>query len=136
MTLILDADDITDLDLKGRNIYFSPVDLNVAVIDQLPGLSAGSRKTRAVDRVVQPALQQKEKIFARNTLLPRGFFEIIAELFLQYEVNALDLLFFPKLKTVTGQRLASAIGTMLTGRVRSAFLDRAGRFKTPVAFQK
>ena len=74
----------------------------MSVINKLPSLSAGSRKTGAINDVIETTLQHKEQIFARDTFLPRGFLKVIAELFFKHEVDALDLLLFTKLLPVTG----------------------------------
>ena len=59
----------------------------------------------------------------------------IAELLFKHEVDALYFLFFPKLLTVAGEHFAPR-RAVLSRRIRSAFLDRARRFVTTVAFQK
>src|SRR5918998_1506135 len=57
--------------------------------------------------VVQPALQQEQKVLARDALLARGLLEVVAELAFEDEVNALDLLLLAQLLAVADQCLAA-----------------------------
>jgi hypothetical protein len=109
----------------------------VTVIDQLSGLTAGSGKTSAIDSVVQPSLEQEQEVLARNSLLASSAFEVVAKLPFQNEVDTFDLLLLAQLLAVANERFAAAHGvTVLSGRLRTAFLNRASGFVTTIALQK
>ena len=82
---------------------FRPLTVNMSVIDELTSLAARGRETRAVNDVVQPSLKHEQEVLARNAFLVKGFFEIVAELLFENEVNALYFLLFAKLLAVTGE---------------------------------
>ena len=107
-TLFSNADDVALLNLKRWNINLASIDIDMSVIHKLACLTAGGRETRPVNGIIKPAFKQEKQIFTGNSLLARGLFEVIAKLLLKHEVNTLDFLFFPKLQTVSGQRLAPA----------------------------
>ena len=64
---------------------------------ELPTLAAGVRKRQFVHHIVQPALQDLDKIVARNTLAFSGHIEILPKLFLKDTVGESGLLFLSKL---------------------------------------
>src|ERR1043165_1999895 len=131
------TDDVAGLHLERGNIDLLVVDENVAVIDQLSGLTAGSGKTSAIDSIVQPPLEQEQKVLTRNSLHASSAFEIVAKLPFQNEVNTFDLLLLAQLLAIANERFAAAHGvTVLSGRLRTAFLNRASGFVTTIALQK
>src|SRR4029450_5220855 len=64
-------------------------------------------------------------------------FEVVSELALEDEVDSFDFLLLAQLLAVANQRLAATQGvTMLSGRLRTPFLNRASGFVTTIALQK
>src|SRR5215217_705091 len=121
---LLDADDVAGLDLERRDIDLAPVDLDVPVVDELARLAPRGGEARAVDRVVEAALQQAQEVLARDTLHARRALEVVAELPFEHEVDALDLLLLAQLKAVALQRLTAAHRVaVLPRRLRAALLN-------------
>ncbi len=133
LALGLNGDGVANLDLEGRYVHLSAVDLDVAVVDKLPRLTAGCRKSGPVNDVVEPLLKHEQEIFARDAFLPSGLLEIVAELLFENEIYPLNLLLLAKLLAVSGRHLSTS-GPMLARRICSALFDRARRLKTSVAF--
>src|SRR5687768_3508185 len=134
---LLDADRVAGLDLERGDVDLAPVDLDVPVVDELARLAPRGGEARAVDRVVEPALEQAEQVLARDALHPRRALEVVAELPFEHEVDALDLLLLAELEPVPLQRLAAAHRvTVLSGRLRAALLDGARRLETAVALEE
>jgi len=79
----------------------------VAVIHQLSSLSPRSGKPRAVNRIIQTTLEQKQQVFTCDSLHAGSAFEIVTELSFKDEINALNLLLLAQLLTVADQRLAT-----------------------------
>src|SRR5215831_13249346 len=99
------------------------------MINELPGLSARRRKTRAISCVIQAALEQKQKILARDSLLPGRALEIVSKLSFENEIDAFDLLLFAQLLAIAGQRLAAPQRiAVLSGRLRTTFFNRTRGF--------
>src|SRR3712207_3190933 len=57
---LLDADRVARLDLERGDVDLAPVDLDVAVVDELSRLASRRGEASAVDRVVQAALQDRK----------------------------------------------------------------------------
>jgi hypothetical protein len=109
----------------------------VTVIDQLSGLTAGSGKTSAIDGIVEAPLQQKQQVLARDSLHAGSTFEVVAKLPFKNEVDAFDFLLLAQLLAVANERFATAQRvTMLSGRLGTAFLNRASGFVTTIALQE
>src|SRR5215470_4030042 len=119
LALFFNRHDIADLHLERRYIDLASIDENMSVIYKLAGLAARGRKTGTIDDIVEPLFKHEKQVFARNALLPKSFFEVIAELLFQNEIHPLDLLLLAKLLTVTGQHL-TASRAMLPRRVSAA----------------
>jgi hypothetical protein len=66
----------------------------VTVIDELSGLSSGSRETRTVNGIIEASLKQEQQVLAGDTLHSGCALEIISELSFKDEIDALDLLLF------------------------------------------
>ena len=107
-----DRDLVADLALEGRDVDLAAVDLNVAVADDLTGLTAAHREAEAVADVVETGLKLLEQEFAGDAGLVRGLLVVGAELGLEREVDALGLLLLAKLQTVADDLLL----TSWTGR--------------------
>src|SRR5215211_537886 len=134
---LLDAHHVAGLDLERGDVDLAPVDLDVPVVDELARLAPRGGEARAVDRVVEPALQQAQEVLARDALHARRPLEVVAELPFEDEVDALDLLLLAELEPVALQRLAAPHGVaVLSGRLRAALLDGARRLETAVALQE
>ena len=56
-TFLAHRDRLSRRDLKLRNVYFAPANLDVAVADELPRFGTGGGEPQAVNRVVQTALE-------------------------------------------------------------------------------
>src|SRR4029077_11282002 len=105
------------------------VDQHVPVIHQLARLTSRGRETSPVDSVIQPSLQQEKKVLARDALLARRTFEIVAKLSFENKVDPFDFLLFAELLAITSQRLAATHGiTVLSGRLSAALFNRTGWF--------
>jgi hypothetical protein len=100
-------------------------------------LTAGSGKTCAIDCVIEAALQQEQKVLAGDALHTRSPLEVVTKLSFKNEVDAFDFLLLAQLLAVTDQRFAAAQrAAMLSGRLGTAFLNRASGFITTIALQK
>ena len=91
-----------------------PFTCNVAVAHELPSLAARHAEAEAIHHVVQTAFQLLQKHFAGHTLGARRLLEVVAELPLLGEVNALGLLFFAQLQAVADD-FGFAVLAMLAG---------------------
>src|ERR1044071_158819 len=109
----------------------------MSVIDQLSGLTAGRGETSAIDSIVQSPLQKEQEVLAGNPLHASSAFEVVAKLPFKNEVDTFDLLLLAQLLAVTDQRLAASQRvSVLSGRLSTAFLNRASGFVTTIALQK
>src|SRR3954470_1244325 len=117
-------DDVVLADEERRDVDLLAVDQEVPVLDELAGHVAAVREAGAVDDVVEPTLEQLEKVLAGLAGTPVGFLVVAAELLLEYAVDARTLLLLPLLQEVLG--VLGAAAAVLTRRVR-ADLDRALR---------
>src|SRR5690606_35397678 len=122
--LLFHRDDIANLYLERRNVHFPPVHEDMSVIDDLPCLPARGRKSRAINDVVEATLKHEQKVLAGNPFLTQCLLEIISELLLEDEIDALYFLLFAELLAISGQHLAAG-GTMLSRRISAALFDRA-----------
>src|SRR3954453_7096543 len=109
-------DDVVLADEERRDVDLLAVDQEVPVLDELAGHVAAVREAGAVDDVVEPALEQLEKVLAGLAGTPVGFLVVAAELLLEYAVDARALLLLPLLQEVLG--VLGAPTTVLTRRVR------------------
>src|SRR3954449_702719 len=117
-------DDVVLADEERRDVDLLAIDQEVAVLDQLAGHVTAVREAGAVDDVVEPTLEQLEKVLAGLAGPPVGFLVVAAELLLEHAVDARALLLLPLLQEVLG--VLGATATVLTRRVRPD-LDRALR---------
>src|SRR5207247_11439118 len=101
--LVFNTDLLANADLVRRNIDLLTVDEDVAVTDKLPGLSMGCGETETDQDIVQPPFELCQEVFAGDTLLPDGFFEIRPELIFEDAVDTLHLLLFPALQPVAAE---------------------------------
>src|SRR5437868_11768702 len=133
----LDAHAVAGLDLERGYVHLAPVDLDVPVVDELARLPPRRGEARAVDGVVQAALEQGEQVLARDALHAGRALEVVAELPFEDEVDSFDLLLLAQLLAVALQRLAAPPRVaVLPRRLRAALLDRARRLVAAVALQK
>src|SRR3954464_4154619 len=117
-------DDVVLADEERRDVDLLAVDQEVPVLDERAGHVAAVREAGAVDDVVEPALEQLEKVLAGLAGTPVGFLVVAAELLLEDAVDARALLLLPLLQEVLG--VLGATATVLTRRVGTD-LDRALR---------
>jgi hypothetical protein len=88
----------------------------MVVQHELTPLSAGIRKTKAVDNIIEPALQQDKQIGAGDTSLCLGSFKKQVKLLFRKPVHPFDFLLFTQLNTVIGNFPAPPF-SMLAGRI-------------------
>src|SRR3954468_1681716 len=117
-------DDVVLADEERRDVDLLAVDQEVPVLDELAGHVAAGGEAGAVDDVVEPTLEQLEKVLAGLARTPVGFLVVAAELLREDAVDARALLLLPLLQEVLG--VLGAAATVLTRRVRPD-LDRALR---------
>jgi hypothetical protein len=98
-----------------------PVDLEVAVADELARLRARDGEAEPVDDVVEPGLEHPQQLLARTPDCLR-LLVVVAELLLEQAVVAARLLLLAQLQQVLA--LLDPATTVLARRVRAA-LDRA-----------
>src|SRR3954454_22096268 len=117
-------DDVVLADEERRDVDLLAVDQEVAVLHELAGHVTAVREAGALDDVVEPTLEQLEKVLASLAGTPVGFLVVTAELLLEHAVDAGALLLLPLLQEVLG--VLGATTAVLTRRVRTD-LDRALR---------
>ena len=105
----------------------------MSVRNELSCLRARNRNAHSVNDVVETSFQKRKHVFTGDTLHLIGFVVVLSELFFEYAVNSLGLLFFTKLKSVFGNLLS--VRSVLSGRNR-AFFERAGRFIALIPFKE
>src|SRR6476620_10337298 len=103
------------------------------VIYELTSLPARGRETGAVHDVIKTTLQHEQQVLAVNALVTACCLEIIAELFLQDEVDTLNLLLLAQLLTVALDHLATS-RAVLSRRIGAALFDSTGRLVAAVTF--
>src|SRR5271165_4542368 len=116
-------DFVPGIDLERRDVHLPAVHRDVAVTDELPGLTPRHRESEAVDDVVEPALQLLEQHLAGDALGAGGAFEIVAELLFLGEVDALRLLLLAKLQAVAHDFRLAVLAMLAGGEI--AFFDSA-----------
>src|SRR5690625_2010752 len=92
----------------GGDVDPSIVDQEVAVHDELPGVSPGPRETGAVHDVVQAGLENLQQDVAGLTLLAVGFLVVTAELLVEDAVTLPRLLLLVQLVAVLALLLPDA----------------------------
>src|SRR4051794_19763212 len=117
-------DDVVLADEERRDVDLLAVDQEVAVLHELAGHVTAVREAGAVDDVVEPTLEQLEKVLAGLAGTPVGLLVITAELLLEHAVDAGALLLLPLLQQVLA--VLGAPATVLARRV-GPDLDRALR---------
>src|SRR3954467_2401273 len=110
-------DDVVLADEERRDVDLLAVDQEVAVLDELARHVAAGREAGAGAAVVEPTLEQLEKVLAGLAGTPVGFLVVTAELLLEHAVDAGALLLLPLLQEVLG--VLGATAAVLTRRVRT-----------------
>ena len=113
----LSDDDVARAGPVARDRDALPVDLDVAVADELARLGPARAPARAVRDVVEAQLEELEEVRARDAGLVVGLLVEVAELLLEQPVDAARLLLLAQLAEVLGA-LAHAVAAVLAGRVR------------------
>src|SRR5439155_8996622 len=98
--LVPNRDDVPGLHPVRGDVDLAPVDLEMAVRDELPGLVPAHRQTTPVDHVVEPELQELQQPGAGHPLGVRGLFVVAAELLLEHAVDTAGLLLLAELNEV------------------------------------
>src|SRR5690606_28739333 len=97
---LTDRHDVAGTDRVRRDVDLLAVHQEVAVAHELPRLCARRREARAIDDVVEPALEQLQQRLTRDAARPLGRLEVAPELVLEHAVDALDLLLLAQLDAV------------------------------------
>ena len=103
--LFLNSDDISFIELHGRDIGFLSVYEEMTVGNELSGFSSGSRKSHSVYYIVESSFEHDQKVF---TCIARCFvslFKSISELLFLNSVDELCSLLFSQLKTIVAHLL-------------------------------
>src|SRR5829696_3569810 len=119
---LANLDAVTGLQLMGGDVARHAVDGEVAVIDELPSLSARRREAHPVDDVVETQLQRSEQALAGHAGAGLRGVEVVPELALEDAVHAADLLLLAELQPVVAD--LAPTDAVLAGRRRTA-LERA-----------
>src|SRR5262245_44354646 len=88
--------------LGGRDVAAAAVDVHVAVGHELARAAAAGGEAQREDRVVQPALQQREQVLAGVARHARSPLEVLGELPVGHAVEALEALLLAQLRAVLG----------------------------------
>ena len=109
----------------------------MTVINELPRLTTRSREPSPVNGIIQTTLKEEQQVLTRYSLHSRRAFEVITELTLEDEIDALDFLLLAQLLAVANQGLTPAQRiAMLSRRLRAALLNWTGRLVTSITLQK
>ncbi len=107
------------------------------MVDELSCLPARGGKACAVNRVIQSPLKQEQQVLAGDSLHAGSAFEVVSKLPFKNEIDAFDLLLLAQLLAITDQRFAASHRVaVLSGRLRTAFFNRASGLVAPIALQK
>ena len=98
--LLADGDDVAHIHLIGGDVDALAVDGEVAVVDELTSLAAGLGKAQTINRVVQSALDQAQKVLTGVAAHALCLFVEHTELLLQDAIDELDLLLFGQLRAI------------------------------------
>src|SRR5262245_2012273 len=112
------VDDILRRHLERRNIHFTPVDVEVPVRHQLPGVPAGPGEPGAVDHVVEAALEQLQQVVTGLAGTTARLVVVAAELLLEHAIGVPGLLLLLQLLAVLA--LLHPATAVLARRVRAA----------------
>src|SRR3954464_4805724 len=93
-------DDVVLADEERRDVDLLAVDQEVAVLHELAGHVTAVGEAGAVDDVVEPTLEQLEKVLAGLAGTPIGLLVITTELLLEHAVDARALLLLAHLQQV------------------------------------
>src|SRR3954469_12997646 len=118
----LDGDDVVRPDLGARHVHAPAIHGPMTVQDELARLAPGGSEAQANEHVVEPRLQQPQKILAGDTGLAARLLVVVGELPLEHAVVAAGLLLFAQLGPVLGLLLAA---TAVVARRVGASLDAA-----------
>src|SRR3954469_12376974 len=118
----LDGDDVVRPDLGARHVHAPAIHGPMTVQDELARLAPGGSEAEANEHVVEPRLQQPQKILAGDTGLAARLLVVVGELPLEHAVVAAGLLLFAQLGPVLGLLLAA---TAVVARRVGASLDAA-----------
>src|SRR3954467_6125035 len=118
----LDRDDVALPHLVAGDVDPPAIDRPMTVADELAGLPPRGGEPEPPEHVVQPALEEREQVLARDARLARSLVVIDAELLLEDAVVPARLLLLAQLDPVL--RLLLAPATVVAGRVGPA-LDAA-----------
>src|SRR6266852_2100053 len=123
---VLDRDHIADAHGVRGDVDETAVDGDVAVGDELAGITPRCGKANPVDDVIQPCLQEAEQVEAGDAGHLRRAVEVEPELTLEQEVDPARALLGPQLDPIVGHLAAADLGV------------HAGRHRPPIegAFRK
>ena len=91
---IFQGNAISLFDEIAGDIDLAAVDMDMAMADDLAGLSSGRGKIHFVEHIVQTSFQEGEQDFAGIAANAFGLVEIVTELFFEYAIKAFYFLLF------------------------------------------
>ena len=118
----LHRDDVVGLDLVARDVDPAPVDVEVAVADELARLRAGCGEAEPIHNVVEASLEHPQQRLAGDAGALARLGVVVAELLLEQAVEAARLLLLAELHQILA--LLDAPTAVLARRIAAA-LDRA-----------
>ena len=113
--LLAHANDLTGLDGVGGYAYYSAIDDDVAVTDELTSCSACGCDAKAEDDVVQTAFEVLKENLTGDAVRAGSLVEHITELSLEHAIGVLGFLLLSKHDAVL-RGLATTVVAMLSGR--------------------
>ena len=100
--LLANSDHVAGLDQVAGDVHAATVYGEVAVVDQLTGLTAGVSKAQTVNNVIQSALNQAQQVLTGVTTLTGSLLVVVTELLLLDAIDKLDLLLLSQLSRIPG----------------------------------
>ena len=119
--LLADVDHVVLGHLEGRDVDLPAVYLEVAVCDELTGVTACASETSTVDHVVETALEQLQQVVTGLAGTAAGLGVVVVELLLEDAVGEAGLLLLLQLGAVLA--LLDARATMLAGRIGTTLVS-------------
>src|SRR5262245_39631597 len=131
---LLDRDLVARAQAIARNVHLAAVDADVAVAHELACRRARRREAHAIERVVEPALEELQEHLAGDSMRARRAIEVRGELALEHAIDTAQLLLLAQLRAVFRQLAAAALA-VLAGPIGAA-VDGALLGEAAVALQE
>ena len=94
--IAFDSDDITGLEIHGRDIGLAAIDGDMAVADHLTGTTECLGEAHFLNDIVEAGLKELKEDFTSHTTATAGDLEVAAELALKDSILVTEFLFFGK----------------------------------------